>query len=124
MKLGTDANGILGNGLSILLSHSSEHFKMLSGIYPVKLSDHRSGKVVKVSPETVINSFTSAYELLCGQGHERPDLEDFLSIAKGSKEKKLFEDRKKVSEGFLFRIMGRPLDLEMFKTVGRGVGTS
>ena len=65
MKLGTDANGILGNRLRILLSHSSERLKMFSGIYPVKLGGHRSGKVVKVSPETIINSFTSAYELLC-----------------------------------------------------------
>ena len=45
-------------------------------------------------------------------------MEDFFSIAKGSQEKELFKDRKKVSERFLLGIMGRPLDLEMFKTGG------
>ena len=45
-------------------------------------------------------------------------MEDFLSIAKGSEEKEFLKDGKKVSERFLLRIMGRPLDLELFKTSG------
>ena len=83
MKLGTDANGILGNRLRILLSHSSERLKMFARVNSIKLSDHRRGKVVKVSPETVINSFTGANEFLGRQRYKGTDLEDFLSVTKG-----------------------------------------
>ena len=118
MKLSPDPNGVLGNRLRILLSHGSKRLKMPPRVDSVKLSDHGSGKVVKVSSETVINSFTRANEFLGSQGNQRPDLENPLSVAKGSKEEEFLKDRKKVSERFLLRIMGRPFDLELFKTSG------
>ena len=70
MKLGSDPNSILSNRLIILLSHGSERLKMPTRVDSVELSDHGSGKVVEVSPETVIYSFTGTNEFLGRQRYK------------------------------------------------------